>query len=474
MNRKLKIMANLLLAAAFAAVFASCGKDESKPVEATGVALDKSTLALIVGGDPVTLEATVTPDNAADKTLKWTSSAPAVATVIDGTVTAVAEGTAIITAATANNRTATCTVTVDNAPVPATDVTLDRETLDLVVGGNPVTLTATVVPADATDKTVTWTSNAPAVAIVGAATGTVTAVAEGTAIITAATANGRTATCAVTVEEYTVEPVLIPKGTFLMGSSAGEPDRRSRETQHSVTLTEDYRMSKYPITNAQYAAFLNAEGIDDTGAKATVQGGQTLIEASSGRYDWGLHHNGGRWEPAAGYENHPVIYVSWYGAKAYAEWAGGDLPTEAQWERAARGGKENLPYGTGATGKVLTGAMANFNGYYPYNFDSGGEYLDESGAYAGGTTAVGAYSIANDYRLYDMHGNVLEWCLDQWDDSAYASSPATDPVGTTGSYRVLRGGHWSSEAGACRSACRASGIPEIRDYYAGFRVVFCP
>ncbi|MDR1153194.1 MAG: formylglycine-generating enzyme family protein, partial [Bacteroidales bacterium] len=290
---------------------------------------------------------------------------------------------------------------------------------------------------------------------------------------------------------YIVETALIPAGTFLMGSSNGsaagagvpgtdpnvtpaEPERDSDETQHRVTLTKDYRMSKYPITNAQYAAFLNDVEVDGTGRKTDIQSNQILIQASSGGSDWGLHYNAGQWEPAAGYENHPVIYVSWYGAKAYAEWAGGELPTEAQWERAARGGVENMPFGVG-NGKLLTGAMANINGTSPYDFD-GGAYNDPSGAYAGGTTAVGDYSAyANAYGLYDMHGNVYEWCLDQWDFSDnYAGLPVTDPLCTTGSGRALRGGNWSSSARDCRSAYRNADGPGYRYSYVGFRVVFYP
>jgi formylglycine-generating enzyme required for sulfatase activity len=283
--------------------------------------------------------------------------------------------------------------------------------------------------------------------------------------------DGGSETVTATPKEYIVETVLIPKGMFLMGSSSTEPNRQTNETQHSVTLTQDYYMSKYPVTNAQYAEFLNDAGVDGTGRKTDIQSNQILIQASGGSYNWGLHHNAGQWEPVATYANHPVIYVSWYGAKAYAEWAGGDLPTEAQWERAARGGVDNMPFGIG-DGTELTGAMANFNGRYPYN--SGGEYNNPSGVYLAHTTAAGSYpAYANAYGLYDMHGNVLEWCLDQWDgSSSYVSSPAIDPVGTTGSRRVLRGGDWSISARDCRSASRSNRNPGTRDLIVGFRVVF--
>jgi formylglycine-generating enzyme required for sulfatase activity len=292
---------------------------------------------------------------------------------------------------------------------------------------------------------------------------------------------------------YIVETVLIPAGTFLMGSSDGsavgtgvpgidpnataaKPNRVNNERQHRVTLTKDYYMSRYPITNAQYAAFLNDEGIGSSGAKAGIQGGQTLIQASSSSYDWGLHYVNNRWEPAATYENHPVIYVSWYGAKAYAEWAGGDLPTEAQWERAARGGVENMPFGIGSTGKVLTGSMANFDGKYPYDLDRGGQYHDASGVCLVHTTAVGSYpAYANVYGLYDMHGNVLEWCLDQWDTTDnYASLPTINPVGAIGPNRVLRGGNWSDIAQLCCTAFRNGSAPVSRYNIIGFRVVFYP
>ena len=163
----------------------------------TSVALDKTELALTVGDAAVQLTATVAPDNATDKTVTWSSDKTSVATVdATGKVTAVAEGTATITA-TAGDKTATCTVTVKAATIAVTSVALDKSELALTVGDAAVQLTATVAPDNATDKAVTWSSDKTSVATVDA-TGKVTAVAEGTATITAK-AGDKTATCTVTV-----------------------------------------------------------------------------------------------------------------------------------------------------------------------------------------------------------------------------------------------------------------------------------
>ena len=166
-------------------------------VAVTSVALDKTTLALTVGDAAVQLTATVAPEDATDKTVTWSSDKESVATVdATGKVTAVAAGEATITAK-AGDKTATCKVTVTAATVAVTSVALDKTTLALTVGDAAVQLTATVAPEDATDKTVTWSSDKTSVATVDA-TGKVTAVAEGTATITAK-AGDKTATCTVTV-----------------------------------------------------------------------------------------------------------------------------------------------------------------------------------------------------------------------------------------------------------------------------------
>ena len=172
-------------------------KEKVTPV--TSLTLDRTTLTM-TEGDTQTLSATVKPDNATDKTVTWSSSNTAVATVDGGKVTAVAPGTATITAK-AGDKTATCAVTVEKKVVPVTSLTLDRTTLTMTEGDTQ-TLTATVKPDNATDKTVTWTSSNTSVATVDG--GKVTAVAPGTATITAK-AGDKTATCAVTVNQKIVD-----------------------------------------------------------------------------------------------------------------------------------------------------------------------------------------------------------------------------------------------------------------------------
>lgn len=282
-----------------------------------------------------------------------------------------------------------------------------------------------------------------------------------------------------------IEKVFIPAGTFLMGSPADEPNRYTNETQHRVTLTKDFYMSKYEITNAQYVEFLNAVKADANGIfkaadySAGKHPGTGLVAdcSTGGRSAWGVQYdtNADKWVPAAGYENYPVIYVTWYGADEYAHWAGGSLPTEAQWEYACRGGQtESLPFGLG-DGTKLYADMANFNGSYPYELP-GGHINGYQGptppnTYLGKTAAVGSYPYANGYGLYNMHGNVIEWCSDWYD--TYPAGPVTDPVGSNGGfYRVLRGGDWGYNARLCRSAYRNDVYPDYAYDYVGFRVVF--
>ena len=184
--------------------------------------------------------------------------------------------------------------------------------------------------------------------------------------------------------------VLIPAGEFEMGSNDGP---NNEQPVHTVYVDAFY-MDKYEVTNLDYKKFVlaNPQWQKDRIRKAL----------HNGMY---LHHWTGNNYPT-GKANHPVTYVNWYAAMAYAKWAGKRLPTEAEWEKAARGGKSGLKYPWGNT---ISRDRANYN------------------KYVGDTTAVGKY-LANGYGLYDMAGNVWEWCLDAYDENFYFSSPPRNPL----------------------------------------------
>lgn len=305
--------------------------------------------------------------------------------------------------------------------------------------------------------------------------------------------------------------VRIPaKGkTFLMGSSDGsasssgnpgdpnftakEPSREKNEVQHKVTLTEDFYMGKYPVTNAQYVAFLNAKKVQpeliySIAMRKEITGGKCTWGENNGQhmiYEYsplGVKWSGSEWVPQDGREDNPVVYVTWYGACEYAAWVGGRLPTEAQWEFACRGGKENLPFAIGDGTKLIAG-MANYYIRYSYQLPNGQITVDNTihkAEYKDATTPVGAYPYSNDYGLYDMHGNVFEWCSDGYDpqygltDEQLAGT-VNDPTGVSTSItRVLRGGSWFNYAKYARSASRDFQTPDYAYMDRGFRVIFIP
>ncbi len=257
-----------------------------------------------------------------------------------------------------------------------------------------------------------------------------------------------------------ITTAFIPAGTFTMGSPDSEVGRGTDEPQYVVTLSA-FLMSKYEITNEQYAAFLNAKSIGSDGLYAAgAYPTEALIYEN---YDWGLHYSGSQWIPAVGYETSPVLYVTWYGAAVFAAYVGGSLPTEAQWEYACRAGT-TTPF---STGTCLTNLQANYDWSHPY-----GSCTNTETAYPGKPQPVGTYA-ANAYGLYDMHGNVWEWCADWY--GGYPTSAQTNPTGAaSGSYRVVRGGGWRSYAKGSRSADRGNDNPSGSYNTVGFRVVFIP
>lgn len=265
----------------------------------------------------------------------------------------------------------------------------------------------------------------------------------------------------VLMPNINITTVQIPAGTFMMGSPIGEIGHNDNETEHQVTLSA-FHISKYEITNAQYASFLNAKSIGNDGLY--MEGAyptQALIYSKS---DYGLIYTNSEWLPVKGYEKHPVINVTWYGASEFATFAGGRLPTEAEWEYSCRAGT-NTPFNTGI---CLSYAQANYNWTLPYD-----NCTNFSNTFPGTSQAVGIYP-ANAYGLYDMHGNVFEWCSD-W-KGTYPTSDEIDPTGPiTGGFHVLRGGGWNYAALDSRSAFRGYEIPPGGySYILGFRVVLFP
>ena len=237
--------------------------------------------------------------------------------------------------------------------------------------------------------------------------------------------------------------VLIPAGDFQMGSNKSIPKAGLGKPEHTVYLDAFY-MDVYEVTNGQYKKFVQATGHREPEGN--------LLNDNIG-YEWGKlwldkNYNG---------DNQPVVCVSWDDAKAYADWAEKRLPTEEEWEKAARGGLIGKEY---PWGDNITHDDANYAG-------TGGKDIWSY------TSPVGSFAL-NGYGLYDMTGNVWEWCADWYDDNYYANSPKSNPKGpSSGEYKVLRGGSWSfdySEA-ILRVAARLSQYP--MGYYdtLGFRCV---
>ena len=243
---------------------ATCTINVTVPV--SFVTLSSTTLAL-VEGDESTLSATVAPEDATDKTVTWSSSNEAIATVTGGKVVAVAPGTATITAK-AGDKSATCKVTVAKKVIPVESVTLDKTTLEMVEG-DETTLSATVKPDDATDKTVTWSTSNAAVATV--ADGKVVAVATGTTTITAK-AGEKSATCAVTVVKKIIAVTSVTLDKTSLDLTKGQ------EVTLSATVKPDDATNKTVTWSTSNANVVTVEN----GKVKAVGGGEATITAKAG------------------------------------------------------------------------------------------------------------------------------------------------------------------------------------------------
>jgi len=253
---------------------------------------------------------------------------------------------------------------------------------------------------------------------------------------------------------------LIQPGRFWMGSRAGEEGRDQDETLHEVVLTKPYYLASHPLTRGQFRKFIEPDGY------------RTDAEREGGAYGW----TGSKWEQNRKFnwknpgfkqdDDHPVVCVSHNDAVAFCAWlskATGQtygLPTEAQWEYACRakalssGGVE-ITRDAYHFGNAITPSDANYENN------------------VGGTSKAGSYAC-NGFGLFDMHGNVWEWCADWYGLYSTAKGEEADPQGAPGgSDRVFRGGSWGGGRG-CRAAARGWGAPIHRNSLLGFRLALVP
>jgi len=307
--------------------------------------------------------------------------------------------------------------------INVTDVKLDKTTLILGQGMSE-TLVATVQPADATDKTVTWTSSNEKVAtVVG---GLVTGKSEGSATITVTTKDGnKTATCQVTVKQlHAAEPemVTVKGGTFTMGCTDGDCDPLNRDIPtHQVTLS-DFKIAKYEVTQKQWKAVMG-----NSSNPSKFKGDDLPVENVT-------------WDDVQNF----ITRLNEASGKKYR------LPTEAEWEYAARGGNESKGYAFSGSDIMKIGDVAW------YKNTSGNK-----------THAVGT-KAPNELGIYDMSGNVAEWCSDWY--AVYTADSQTNPAGpATGAFRVFRGGSWG-DTRECRVASREGDKPSYRSNTCGFRL----
>ena len=238
-----------------------------------------------------------------------------------------------------------------------------------------------------------------------------------------------------------MEMVWCPPGKFLMGSPASEPDRQfwePNEIRHEVTLTQGFWIGKYEVTQAQWVAIM--------GTNPAYFPAKMVLRWKTWEWQIPVWHRDfltSRWQL-------PMEEVSWNDCQKFCRKAGGGcrLPTEAEWEYACRAGSAGMYAGSG---------VLNEMGWFDDNSDEK-------------THPVG-WKKPNAWGLYDMHGNVWEWCQD-WYGGDYPAGAATDPTGpAAGVMHAIRGGSWCSPSESCRSACRLAFLPDIRDNNEGFRVV---
>jgi formylglycine-generating enzyme len=279
---------------------------------------------------------------------------------------------------------------------------------------------------------------------------------------------------------HRIEQCAIPAQTFRMGDPHGDDRYRDGETPvHEVTL-DAFRVDATPVTNREFAAFAAASGYvteaERYGYSAVfhlaVRARPADVMGPAAGAPWWVGVRGADWAHPGGpdsgvaaLEDHPVVHVTWHDAMAYCAWAGRRLPTEAEWECAARGGLDGLRYPWGD----------QLGAEWPCNIWQGTFPTHNTAADGFVTTAPVRTYRPNAYGLWQPVGNVWEWCADWFGSGYYAVSPHVRPAGPVhGDQRVLRGGSYLCHESYCnryRNSARSANTPDSSMGNAGFRTV---
>ncbi len=281
---------------------------------------------------------------------------------------------------------------------------------------------------------------------------------------------------------HTIEQAVIPAGGFLMGDSTGNGNRGDGETPVHEVFVPEFSIDATSVTNDQFAEFVRATGYrteaETFGFSAVfhlaLEAPETDILGRPPATPWWLGVRGADWSHPRGRNSsieglgdHPVVHVSWNDAVEYCRWAERRLPTEAEWERAARGGHEAKTYPWGD--ELMDGENWRCNIWQ-------GTFPQENTLEDGWLTTAPVRSFEpNGFGLWQPVGNVWEWCADWFSPTYYENSPSSDPRGPdSGSGRVLRGGSFLCHDSYCnryRNAARSSNTPDSSMANAGFRTV---
>lgn len=251
------------------------------------------------------------------------------------------------------------------------------------------------------------------------------------------------ALCSLLLTGPAVAEVMVPAGSFSMGTN--HPQATDEKPSRQVELST-FSIDRHEVSNTHFAAFVAATGYQTAAEAADAP------EAADG-INWRQPQGpGSTTDP-----NHPVVYVSWHDAQAYCTWRGARLPSEAEWEKSARGGDGRLwPWGS-TFAAAMTNSWGTADGYAE---------LAPVGSFPDG---------ASPYGVLDLAGNVWEWCADWYAADYYTTAPAKDPQGpATGQLKVLRGGSWINPGPALRSSNRFEVLPVERSPYIGFRCAHSP